>query len=222
MRLRRDLVASFVAGVACLTIGCAGRSAPPSRFIIRDGAGPLRVTIPTATSRVDRAQIEKARREALAKRDAERPAPLPSVEATDARLRVALDSLHRHETAATHIQVAEEYRRLHVEDAAFDHFSEALALDHKNVAAFEGRARVWRDWGFIAPALSDAYRARYYGPDRPEVYNTLGTILERAGQCDAARSAYSAATARDEKAHWAHANLTRLDVLDANCRSKVR
>jgi Flp pilus assembly protein TadD len=76
---------------------------------------------------------------------------------------------------------------------------------------------LWRDWGLITPALADVHRARYFDPRRAEVLNTLGTILERAGQCDGARSAYRDAIRLHEHAAWAKRNLARLEKIGAAC-----
>jgi Flp pilus assembly protein TadD len=141
-----------------------------------------------------------------------------SIEQNDPELRLALSSLQREPSPAAHVAVAVAYHRLRVLDAAFDQFSQAISLDSRNVAAWDGRARLWRDWGMIAPALADAHRARYLDPQRAEVQNPLGTILERAGQCDGAREAYRAAVALDHEAAWARQNLARLETPGADCR----
>ena len=106
-------------------------------------------------------------------------------------------------------------------DAAFDHFSDAIRLEPKNVTAWEGRARVWRQWGMTTLALSDVHRARYFGPDRPDVLNTLGTILESAGQCSGAREAYAGALKLDPNADWARDNMARLEHVGPNCTNLI-
>src|SRR4051794_8349200 len=70
-----------------------------------------------------------------------------SVETWDPRLAAALRDLDREPTAAHHRRVAEEYRRLQILDMAYDHLSAAARIDPKDAAAYEGRARIWRDWG---------------------------------------------------------------------------
>jgi tetratricopeptide (TPR) repeat protein len=198
--------------------GCATRPAS-SPFIIRQGHGPIEIEGP-AFKTISRDAVARAEREAIAERA--RQAPLrvvPSVEQRDPGLREALSSLRREPSASAHVDVAVAYHRLHVLDAAFDQFSQAIALDPRNVVAWDGRARVWRDWGLIAPALNDAHRARYFAPRRAEVLNTLGTILERAGQCDGARTAYRDAIGLDDRAAWARQNLARLETVGAVCGS---
>ena len=160
-------------------------------------------------------KLARAHREALAARAAAKPQALPSIEGRDLSLKEALTTLRGEPTSAAHIRVALEYQRLGVADAAFDQFSAALRIDPESAAAWDGRARLWRDWGLLKFALSDATRARYFAPRRPEVLNTLGTILERAGNCDGARSLYTLAVTLDPGASYAAINLHRLSCAPA-------
>lgn len=155
-------------------------------------------------------ELDRAMREAVAKREAERPAPLPSIEGRDLTLREALAALGHGPSAAAHLRVADEYMRVGVRDMAFDHYSDALRIEPRNVAAFDGRARIWRDVGFLAPALADAHRAKYFGPTSAAVRNTLGTILERRGLCHEALAEYREAVRLKPDAAWAQQNVTRL------------
>ncbi len=113
-------------------------------------------------------------------------------------------------SAASHLHVGQEYYRLGIRDLAFDHYSDVLTFDPRNAAAFDGRARVWRDWGFMALALADAHRARYYQPTSAAVRNTLGTVLEMRGLCVEALSEYQEALRMQPDAAWAQQNVTRL------------
>jgi len=197
-------VAAFVAG------GCATQSATSSRFLKKapgfiDVGGPEEVATP-----VKREEFERARREALAKRAAEKRAPLPSIESSDPALGEALAALGTTPSVTTHLRVAEHYMRVGVRDMAFDHYSDALQLEPRNVAAFDGRARLWRDVGFLAPALADAHRAKYFAPRSAEVRNTLGTILERRGLCHDALAEYREALRLKPDAAWAQQNVSRL------------
>jgi tetratricopeptide (TPR) repeat protein len=193
--------------------GCAARST--NRFIIRSGSGPIEVGhLRPPQAAADREAIKRAESDAIARRALERPAPLPSIEGLDPGLRQALLVLSHHRTAESQVAVAQNYWRLGVYDAAFDHFSYALVLDPKSVVAWDGRARIWRRWGMVEPALSDVHRAIFYGPDRAEAMNTLGTILESAGQCVEARAAYAGALKLDPSAEWAKANLARLTPIN--------
>lgn len=196
---------------ALLMPACAARQ-PFSPFVIGSGHGPIDAGhLPISTpSKSERAEMEHARREALAKRAAERPATLPSIERLDRGLRESLAALGRHDTPEAHIRVARNYCRVGVFDAAYDQYSDALALDPRNVVAWDERSRVWRHWGFMELALSDIHRAIFYAPDAAAPRNTLGTILEAAGQCREAREAYASALKLDPSAEWAKSNLDRL------------
>jgi len=212
----RALAALASLVLACLLLpACAARQ-PSSPFIIRSGHGPIDAGHLPAPSKTQRDDMEHARREALAKRAAERPETLPSIERLDLGLRESLAALGRQDTPQGHIQVARNYSRVRVYDAAFDQYSDALALDPRNVVAWDERARVWRYWGMIEPALSDVHRAIFYGPDDAAPRNTLGTILEAAGQCSGAREAYADALTRNPDATWARENLSRLACDSAN------
>ena len=205
----RVLATILVVPLFALLTGCAVRETS-SPFIIKKGSGPVNVGDAAKVAKVKRADLERASRKAMSER-AGRPREVPrSIEALDPQLREALAALASHPTAPAHVRVGQEYWRLKVYDAAYDYFSDALRLNPKSIGAWEGRARVWRDWRLTAPALSDVYKARFYGPDRPEVLNTLGTILEQAGQCSAARDAYASALKLNPSASWARDNLQRL------------
>ena len=201
--------------LALLLPACAARQ-PSSPFIIRSGHGPIDAGHLPAPSKSQRQEMEHARREALAKRAAERPETLPSIERLDRGLRESLAALGRQDTAQGHILVARNYSRVGVYDAAFDQYSDALALEPKSVVAWDERARVWRHWGMTELALSDVHRAIFYGPDEAAPRNTLGTILEAAGQCSGAREAYADALTRNPDATWARENLSRLACDSAN------
>jgi Flp pilus assembly protein TadD len=105
--------------------------------------------------------------------------------------------------------VAEQYTRLRVSDMAYDHFSKALVLDARSVPALDGRARLLRDVGLMGMALGDAHRALYISPRSAVARNTLGTILEKLGQCREAASAYREAARLSGGAEWATRNVTR-------------
>jgi Flp pilus assembly protein TadD len=200
---------------AALAAGCASRPASGNRFVHKGSAGFYDVGGPTpAVSPIDEEAVDRARREAIAKRAAEKTAPLPSIEGSDPVLRAALAALAANPTPAAHIRVAEAYRRVGVEDLALDHYGDALLLNPRDIAALDGRARLWRDNDLFGWALADAHRARYYAPDSAEVHNTLGTILERRGLCQGALAEYRQALRLNPDAAWAQQNVTRLT---ANC-----
>ena len=119
------LVALGVAVAAFLTTGCAARqsSAMAERFV-RTGAPKFEyppelfeANAPSAASVAE----ERARLQELARRPPPLRSPAQSLEATDPELTNALRELGRAKTAASHLAVADAYRRLGVRDQAFDH-----------------------------------------------------------------------------------------------------
>jgi len=131
----------------------------------------------------------------------------PTIEGTDAALGLALRALSASPSPAAHRDVAAEYLRLGITDQAAEHFSAAVALDRRDAASYEQRARLWRDWGFPEAGLGDAYRAAYYAPLSAASQNTLGTLLHRLGHPREARTRYERALALDATAAYALNNL---------------
>lgn len=130
-----------------------------------------------------------------------------SLETTDPGLSAALLLLAASPTAEHHKQVALEYRRLRVLDLAHRHLRSAAKLDPSDAEAFDGLARIWRDWGFPHQGLGDAYRAVHLAPAWPVAANTLGTLLEAVGQTKAARIWYQKALSLDPDAAYALNNI---------------
>ena len=89
--------------------------------------------------------------------------------------------------------LGEEYAKAGVLDAALDHFDAALRLDPHDVPSLDGSARIWREWGYADLALPQAYRAVQQAPNSPVVHNTLGTLLLKLGDLDAAREQFEQA-----------------------------
>ena len=118
-----------------------------------------------------------------------RPAPPASVqkamggtvESQDPALAAALLRLALIPTPAHHRAVADEYRRLAILDAAFDHLSAATRLNPQDAAAYDARARIWRDWGYPELGMGDSARAVFYAPRSAAAHNTRGTLLAAAG-----------------------------------------
>jgi len=133
-----------------------------------------------------------------------------TVEAQDPALAAALVRLALIPTPEHHRGVADEYRRLQVLDAAFDHLSAATRLDPRDAAAYDARARIWRDWGFPELGMGDSARAVFYAPRSAAAHNTRGTLLAATGLTEEARREFEAALALDPDASFARANLCRL------------
>jgi tetratricopeptide (TPR) repeat protein len=130
-----------------------------------------------------------------------------TVEGNDVALTAALITVKARPSAANHRKVAAQYLRHGIKDVAHEHFTAALKLDSRDAAAWDGRARIWRDWGFPNLALPDATRAVYFAPFSPVVHNTLGTVLQSLGRRAEARAAYEKTLALDATAAYALTNL---------------
>jgi len=134
----------------------------------------------------------------------------PTIEQNDSDLASAREALAEAPTAANHRRVAEQYARLHVLDAAYDHYTAAIQLEPKDASSYDGRARVRRDWGVPQLGLSDVYHAIYFAPASPVPRNTLGTLLLKMGLVEEARTSFKRALDLDPEASYARENLCRL------------
>jgi Flp pilus assembly protein TadD len=119
-------------------------------------------------------------------------------------------------THATEVGLAQAYVRAGILDQAYEHFAAAARLDPRDGAAWDGLARIWRDWGFPHMGLGDAYRAVWAAPRSAAVHNTLGTILQFLGDGLAARAQFAQALALDDAAAYAHNNLCYSWLMEAN------
>jgi tetratricopeptide (TPR) repeat protein len=124
-------------------------------------------------------------------------------------------------TAERFRSLAEKYRERGVLDAAYRHFNRALALNPRDSAAYEGLARVWRDWGLPELAVGDAHRAVYYAPLSASARNTYGTIMQALGRNLAARVAYELAGRLDPEAAYAANNQCYLAFLDGRLDTAI-
>ena len=124
-------------------------------------------------------------------------------------------------TAERYRSLAERYQERNVLDAAYRNFSRAIALNPRDAEAYEGLARVWRDWGMPALGLADAHRATYYAPRSASARNTYGTIMQALGRDEDARAAYEAASRLDPQAAYAVNNLCYLAFLRGELDSAI-
>jgi tetratricopeptide (TPR) repeat protein len=141
---------------------------------------------------------------------------LPTVETGDPTLSAALLKVSISATPEAHRMVAERYRELGILDMAHDHFLLASQLDRADAAAYEGLARIWRDWGFPRLGLADASRAAYHAPSSASAHNTLGTVLAALGHRSEARREYERAVQLDPRAAYALNNLCYLSFLEGD------
>ena len=180
VRLLVCLAVSLILG------GCAGRRVPVSAGDRTGGAGqtaeatspssPLSASgtqAPTASIAEFIAKFRELSAQARPPRQS-----IPTVEATDTRLREALAVQIAFPTPQHMRAVAAEYRRLNIVDRAHAYLSSALVADPTDPATYDALARLWRDAGAPQLGLADAHRAVYFAPDSPEARNTLGTVLQ--------------------------------------------
>lgn len=139
-----------------------------------------------------------------------------TLEANHPELAAALRALAAAESAETHFAVGNLYFEAGVKDRALEHFQATLKFDRASGAAYEGLARIWRDWGLPDVALADAHRAVYYEPQSAAARNTLGTIFQALGRLDAARTAYIDAVWLNPGAAYALNNLCYLSLNRGN------
>jgi tetratricopeptide (TPR) repeat protein len=132
---------------------------------------------------------------------------VPSLEAQNQELRDALSALAERRTVERHLRVADAYRAAGILDLAYDHYAAARDMNGREPAAYDGLARIWRDWGAPELGLADASRALYYAPRSPAAYNTFGTLLDALAQPEEAHRAFERAVALDPGAAYAWTNL---------------
>jgi tetratricopeptide (TPR) repeat protein len=204
----------MIAAGVLMHAGCARPvSHGLDRFLIqRNAAPPTRRQEPPSPSLEESiAKIRKLMAEAHPEPKGNTP---PMLEARDPLLKDALDAFAASPTAGNAVTLASVYHRYALFDRAYSYYSRALRLDPKSADAYEGLARVWRDWRLPHLGLGDAVRATYYAPTSASAQNTLGTILLALGRRKEARSAFVAALKRDDKAAYAMNNLCYLSFLD--------
>jgi tetratricopeptide (TPR) repeat protein len=139
-----------------------------------------------------------------------------TIESTDPRLAAAILAEAVRPNGESHLQVAREYLRLGIFDAAFKRTDRALKLDPELSAAHEMMARIWRDCGMPEVALVYAHRAVYFAPNAASAHNTLGTVLIAIGRTDQARMSFAKAFAVDATAGWALSNLCYVEFEAGN------
>jgi Tfp pilus assembly protein PilF len=186
--------------------GCAAHRSTITNTFVRQGEPSVDVggSVPGPETATYVAQLRK-----LAETAKPRPktATPDAAEARDTSLRERLAALEAAPSAAAHLQVALEYRRLGILDAAFSHLSAAIRLEPKDGASYDLRARLWRAWGLPQLGIPDARKAVAFSPRSASAWNTLGLLLEESGSPDRGVSAYLRAVALDDQASYAWSNL---------------
>jgi Flp pilus assembly protein TadD len=110
-------------------------------------------------------------------------------------------------TAENELALAQTLAGLGIQDQAYEHFARVTRLSPRTSAAWEGLARIWRDWGAPGLGLGDAYRAVAADLHSPLARNTLGTLLECLGHGPDARTQFAKALSLDGSAAYAQNNL---------------
>jgi tetratricopeptide (TPR) repeat protein len=197
---------AFLLGTLALSGCAAGPGGSLASRFIRPGTPAMTYGEPQAAPKESLSDyMEKVRH--LSARPARSGTFGTTVESLDPRLRAALLAEAILPTAASHLQVAQEYRRLGLLDNAYARLNRAVEKDPQLAEAHEQLARIWRDWGLPGQGLGSAYRAVYNDPRSASARNTLGTILDALGRPDDARRAYTRAISLDPTAAWAFNNL---------------
>lgn len=195
--------------LATVAVGCAAHK-PPSfadRFVTQgeptvDLGGPR--PQPTTAEYVSQLRMLAAHAKPTTKASS-----LDVLEVRDQPLRDKLAMLATTPSAVAHRDVALEYRRLGIVDAAFKHASAAIRLDPKEASAYDLRAKLWRSWGLPGLGIADARRAVALAPRSATAWNTLGLMLEGSGSASLAVRAYLHAVQYDREAGYAWGNLCR-------------
>jgi len=144
-----------------------------------------------------------------------------TLETRDPALAAELLLVSNEPTSDRYRSLAESYRERGVLDAAYRNFNRAIALNSHDGAAYEGLARVWRDWGLPELALGDAHRAVYYAPRLASARNTYGTVMQALGHYPEARAAYELASQLDPQAAYAVSNLCYLAFVQGHIDAAI-
>ena len=206
------------AALILLTVsGCASRQNSFAHRFVKPGESDVDYGAPPpSVSRHDLQEYSRKMRELQARATPKAPSLLPTIESRDPALAEALMRVALTNTAENHRLAAVAYRNAGVKDYAFRHYQRALRLEPCDSAAYEGLARIWRDWGTPHLGLGDAHRAIYCRPHSASAYNTLGTVLEALGQRKHAREAFEFALMLQPDAAFALNNLCFLAVRDGD------
>ena len=220
MRSRVACSAIVAAGV-CLHAGCAGRTnSLANRFLLHPEAQQTGARSPGVPEPSLEEAIGKLRHLMAEARPEPKGAPTPTAETSDRELKIARANLAVAPTGDHYVDAGRAYHRLGLLDQAYQHYSGALRLNPRDADAYEGLARVWRDWRRPDLALPDAQRAVYFAPYSAAAENTRGTVLQALGLRKEARAAYRMA-ALLEPAAYALCNLCYLSFVEGNTKQAI-
>lgn len=195
--------------------GCAGerphtRTTPsaPASLAVEE------VTSAESIAREDALAISTLGAREVSSRGRSHTANAQVAEQWSAELAAAIARRSTAPTVENEIALAQTLAALGIADQAHGHFAAAARLSPHESAAWDGMARIWRDWGLPQFGLGDAYRAVAADPQSPAVRNTLGTILEFLGYGRDARMQFARALALDPGAAYAQNNICYSWVLE--------
>ena len=217
-------VMAMVVVCSALATGCVAHRHRPASIadhFVRQGEPAVDLGGPVAKPSTDE-YVAKLRQLALEAHPRQKSTTGDVAEGTDERLRQALGRLKAAPTAAAHRDVAIEYRRLRIPDAAYSHLSAAIRLAPNEAASFDLRARIWRGWKLPRLGLPDARRAVALAPRSASAWNTLGLLLEETGQRGESLKAYLHAVVLEDAAAYAWSNLCRVWIADRDGQSAVQ
>ena len=204
---------------AALLSGCAARQSRTSQpQSARERASSAVAAAPESLSEY----MQKLRHLSANARPVSKDEAVETLETRDPAIAAELLLVSSEPTADRYRSLAERYRERGVLDAAYRNFNRAIALNPRDGAAYEGLARVWRDWRLPALALGDAHRAVYYAPRSASARNTYGTVMQALGRYDDARRAYELAASLDPRGAYALNNLCYLAFLGGRTDAAIQ
>jgi tetratricopeptide (TPR) repeat protein len=209
---------------AGLATGCVAQRHKPESIadhFIRQGEPTVNFGGPVAKPSTDE-YVAQLRKLALEAHPREKSTTGEVAEGRDERLRQALIRLQAGPTAQAHRDVAVEYRRLRIADAAYGHLSTAIRLAPNEAASYDLRARLWRGWKLPQLGLPDARRAVALAPRSASAWNTLGLLLEETGRHAESLKAYLHAVVLEDDAAYAWSNLCRVWIADREGASAIQ
>ena len=130
-----------------------------------------------------------------------------SAEQWSPTLAAALSRNSASQTVQSQLELAHAYYSIGILDKASDLYEAVARREPRQAAAWDGLARIWRDWGYPQLGLGDAHRAVWADPRSPVARNTLGTILQLLGKSREAKEQFARAASLDPAAAYAQYNL---------------
>ena len=204
--------------LALLLVGCATFHEGAQPLAAVPGVPPAETAAGAAVTPTDASSLSAFMRQVRESSKRARPdaTNAETVERWSQELGAAISRVAVEATIENEVSLAQAYMRAGILDQAHEHFTRAVRLDARASAAWDGLARIWRDWGFPDIGLGDAHRAVWADPLSPSAQNTLGTILQNLGKGREARERFSRALALEPAAAYAHNNMCHSWLMDGN------